>query len=364
VLHDLGIKTQTSPGASGTGSQKPGGQSALTLWNEYVPRLKASVLAERKAYDTLYGAGPGTHWAEKSIDGVKRGSPDWSRWYAMDLILQQEKGQVLSDSASSYYSKIEAQLASPTAITAAWWNDLLSGTTDLAQWEFGDKVPPRSAWAAERSGHWPGGYSRTHPAGRLPKGFVPGQIQPSIAMFQKHQHTPWEKEHSALLDVEAITRETQAVWKELYGPGGSQVPVTVTPPGGGHPGPGTPPPTAYSAAPNYTSAILAYASQGGPSVPQYAAGGSVGGLASMFSGFQGGGSVPDFSDFTPAFQQPGMQQAPRALSEAAQASGAGQSIGMQVNGGINVNNPLPERASDSIAHQVNRLSFLHGRGPV
>jgi hypothetical protein len=362
VLHDLGIKTQTSPGASGSGSGRPGGQSGLTLWNEYVPRLKASVLAERKAYDTLYGAGPGTHWAEKSVDGVKRGSAAWARWYAMDLILQQEKGRVLSDSASSDYSKIEAQLANPTAITTAWWTDMLTGTSDLAQWEYGDKIPPRSAWAAERAGHWPGGYSKTHPAGRLPKEFVPGNIQPSIAMFQKHQRTAWEKEHTALLDVAKITQETEAVWKELYGPGGSLVPVTVTPPGGGHPGPGTPPPTAYTASPNYTAAILAYASQGGPAIPQYAAGGSVGGLASMFGGFQAGGSVPDFSDFTPAFQQPGMQQAPRALSEAAQASGAGQSIGMQVNGGINVHNPVPERASDSIAHQVNRLSFLHGRG--
>jgi SLT domain-containing protein len=360
VLHDLGIKTQTSPGASGSGSQKPGGESGLTLWNQYVPKLKAAVLAERKAYDTLYGAGPGTHWAEKSVDGVKRGSADWSRWYAMDLILQDEKGKVLSDSASSDYSKIEAQLANPTAISTAWWADMLTGTNDLAQWEYGDKIPPRSAWAAERAGHWPGGFSKTHPAGRLPKGFVPGQIQPSIAMFQKHQRTPWEREHDALLDVSKITAETEAVWKELYGPGGSLVTHTVT--GPPTPGPGTPPPAAYSAAPNYTAAILAYAGQGGPAIPQYAAGGSVGGLASMFSGFQAGGSVPDFSDFTPAFQQPGMQQAPRALSEAAQASGAGQSIGMQVNGGINVHNPLPERASDSIAHQVNRLSFLHGRG--
>jgi SLT domain-containing protein len=360
VLHDLGIKTQTSPGSSGTGTQKPGGESGLTLWNQYVPKLKAAVLAERKAYDTLYGAGPGTHWAEKSVDGVKRGSADWSRWYAMDLILQDEKGKVLSDSASSDYSKIAAQLANPTAISAAWWTDMLTGTSDLAQWEYGDKVPPRSAWAAERAGHWPGAFSRTHPAGRLPRGFVPGQIQPSIAMFQKHQRTPWEREHDALLDVSKITAETEKVWKELYGPGGSLVTHTVT--GPPTPGPGTPPPSAYVPAANYTSAILAYAGQGGPAIPQYAAGGSVGGLASMFGGFQAGGSVPDFSDFTPAFQQPGMQQAPRALSEAAQASGAGQSIGMQVNGGINVHNPLPERASDSIAHQVNRLSFLHGRG--
>ena len=360
VLHDLGIKTQTSPGSSGTGTQKPGGESGLTLWNQYVPKLKAAVLAERKAYDTLYGAGPGTHWAEKSVDGVKRGSAAWSRWYAMDLILQDEKGKVLSDSASSDYSKIAAHLANPTAISAAWWTDMLTGTSDLAQWEYGDKVPPRSAWAAERAGHWPGAFSRTHPAGRLPKGFVPGQIQPSIAMFQKHQRTPWEREHDALLDVSKITAETEKVWKELYGPGGSLVTHTVT--GPPTPGPGTPPPSAYVPAANYTSAILAYAGQGGPAIPQYAAGGSVGGLASMFGGFQAGGSVPDFSDFTPAFQQPGMQQAPRALSEAAQASGAGQSIGMQVNGGINVHNPLPERASDSIAHQVNRLSFLHGRG--
>jgi hypothetical protein len=353
VLQALGIKTQASAPASGSGTGKPGGLSAATLWGQYVPQLKAAVLAERHAFDVLYGAGPGTHWADKSVDGVKRGSADWLRWYAMDLILNQEKQFTLSDSSSSYYSKIAAQLASPTAIQPGWWSGMLAGTDNLAAWESGAKMPPRSVWSEfEHTGIWP----------KLPKGWRVGDIQPSIAMFQKHQRTAWDKEHDALLDVGKITAEAEAAWKELYGPGGSLVPVTVTPPGGGTPGPGTPPAGSYTAAPDYTSAILAAAGAGGPAVPAYAGGGSVGDVAAMFSGFQAGGSVPDYPDMTPAMAQPGATAAPRGISEAAQASGAGEHIGMQFNGGINIHNPVPERASDSIAHSVNRLSFLHGRG--
>jgi Bacterial regulatory proteins, gntR family len=341
VLKYLGIKTQTSTPASGSGTQKAGGQSEATLWTMYTSQLHSAVLAARHAFDTLYGSSPADHFNEKSVDGVRRASADWAHWYAMALVLADQRNKSISDENSSYFSKIWSPIGTPLSLNEGMWSNLSSSVTDLERWEAGAVIPPRSAWAAEKTGHWPAIHPRTarqttplQKAGEvfLPVGMVPGSIQPTTDMMQKHQHSAWVAERAALLDVAKITAEAESAWKSLYGPGGSLVPVTVT--GPAMPGPGTPPAAAYTASPNYSSAILAAVSAGGPAIPSY---------------FQSGGSV-EFPD------------TPRALSAAASSTSGSQRIGMQFNGDINVNNPLRATAEDSIAHQVNRLSFLHGRG--
>jgi hypothetical protein len=48
---------------------------------------------------------------------------------------------------------------------------------------------------------------------------------------------------------------------------------------------------------------------------------------------------------------------PRSLSPAAAAS----RVGVQVQGDVNISNPVPEKASESIIRSSNRLAFLAGR---
>jgi hypothetical protein len=51
---------------------------------------------------------------------------------------------------------------------------------------------------------------------------------------------------------------------------------------------------------------------------------------------------------------------PRTMSDAASRS----SVGLQVQGDLNINNPRPEKPSDSITRSSNRLAFLAGRGSI
>jgi hypothetical protein len=75
-----------------------------------------------------------------------------------------------------------------------------------------------------------------------------------------------------------------------------------------------------------------------------------------------GGTVPDF--FVPGMsaslqrqlQAQSVGEMPRTLSDAAGSKG-----GLHV-GQLTINNPRPEKPSDSITRSSNRLAFLAGRG--
>jgi hypothetical protein len=336
VLKALGIKTQVSTSPPGVGGTKPGGLDEATVWANYAKQLNDRVGAERSEFSGLYSDIPRVAGKTRNAPmqkALKVGSKPWAQWYAMELILAAQQEKVLSSASTSDWTKLWANVGNPMAMSESQWTAFASGVSDMEKWEAGSVLPPRSAWAAEKTGKWPRG---------MP--WKVGDIEPSVASMSKYDNALWKGVRTDLLDIQTITGEAEKAWKSLYGPGGSLVPHTVS--GPPTPGPGTPPAAAFTATPDYTAAILGYASAGGPQVPAFAA----------------GGPVPDFTDFTPVMSQPGMNVAARGLSEGAQATGAGTHVGFQVNGGINVTNPVPERASDSIAHSVNRLAFLHGRG--
>ena len=122
---------------------------------------------------------------------------------------------------------------------------------------------------------------------------------------------------------------------------------------------------------------------GGPQTPVSAL--TSGSLSATGSGFSGGGTVSlsdvagqfAFGGVVPggiAFSPGGLPQGlatfsqvdpgglPRTVSSAAGSTG-GDRVGVKV-GSIVVNNPVPEKPSDSITRSSNRLAFLAGRGPV
>ena len=89
----------------------------------------------------------------------------------------------------------------------------------------------------------------------------------------------------------------------------------------------------------------------------FAAGGSLSDVAGMFAM---GGAVP--MALSPAGAD-GLVSSltttnPRTLSDAA----GGSSVGLQVQGDINITNPRPEKPSESITRSSQRLAFLAGRG--
>lgn len=98
--------------------------------------------------------------------------------------------------------------------------------------------------------------------------------------------------------------------------------------------------------------------------PSYAGGGQVD-VASLFGGglamprMAAGGDVPNLRMMLGALTGSGGNAAPtRGLSDAATSH-----IGSQFNaGGITINNPVREKAGDSLTRTVNRMAFLAGRG--
>ncbi len=94
--------------------------------------------------------------------------------------------------------------------------------------------------------------------------------------------------------------------------------------------------------------------------PAFSGGGSVADALNMFA--MGGpiGQVPLDVFSSMALQAAGTSKGPgatRTLSDAALAD----RVGVQINGGITVNNPRPETPSDSIIRTTNRLAFTAGR---
>ena len=408
VRKALGLKSQrgtTTPPPH----QKPGGLDEAQQWYAYTGQLAAAVRAERPILDAIWAWEPPRDVARKrpkprkfpghvvrapemwippgphgghgppvgdADDTLVYASQDWAQWYAAKLLLEYASSQSVSDSAHSPFSELWRNLSNPLAMTDQQWKNLMSGVGRFERWESGAEAIPPQYWGQELPGaHWPPvaitvphrkhkkpivypGFPMIRPGAHLPPGVVPGHIRPDVGWIERFQHGQWAKDRNQLLDIEKISAAAYEVWQDLYGPAGSLRPRQFH--GPATPGPGMVPPGSFAGTPDYTAAILATAMQGAP-VPGMAMGGSVGSVAGMFSHFAGGGGVGDFSSFSGVLSQPGMAVPSRILSEAAAASGAGGGIGMQFNGGINISNPTPERASDSITHNVNRLAFLHGR---
>jgi SLT domain-containing protein len=155
-----------------------------------------------------------------------------------------------------------------------------------------------------------------------------------------------------LHELHSIAGREEDIWKAEWGPGGrlnkdrwaaTPEPFDITF------APTVPQPQPVNVARQVT---------GGPAAPVFAVGGYVApavptaaipaGMAGSTPAYAGGGMVGE------AAAPP-----PRQLSEAAAATGAGREYNFY--GGINIQNPRAERASDSVARTVNKIAYLAGR---
>jgi hypothetical protein len=236
------------------------------------------------------------------------------------------------------YQAISDRLSAPATLTAREWNTFEADLRYLAR---------------EEEGPGAGGIN---PPGSRPNSGFPAW---------KWLHPRWKELLSATRTAERKTAAAEAVWSRMYGP--HHLPFT--------PGPGKPP---HAAPVGGTVNIMPEATLGGPASPVmpgpgtpdmgFAAGGGLDQVASMFSGgLDTGGTmlplvvrygVPDTLLRQLQGTAPARGEYPRRLSEAA-ASHYGPALNVEQ---MNINNPLPQKPSDSIAHAANRMSFLAGRG--
>jgi hypothetical protein len=150
-------------------------------------------------------------------------------------------------------------------------------------------------------------------------------------------------------DLKSAANAWTGVWGTYVVPG---VPVQS---------PGSAPPVTV----DLNSLILGAPSPQQAGTTGFAAGGSLSDVAAMFAGGMAAGGM------VPGLVLPGLSatlqrqlagaaagQQPRTLSDA-----AGDTVGLQI-GNLTINNPVPERPSDSITRSSNRLAFMAGRGIV
>jgi hypothetical protein len=263
---------------------------------------------------------------------------DWDRV----LTAQQYKTIGLGHSPPGAYAKLDAHFASPAAITASEWSAFSSDVNRLVNEEAGTGIkgginPPGTP---PNSGHVPWQYFRAQ----------------------------WQTLRNSLLTVQKRIPAARQVWQNVYSSG--HLPYT--------PGPGKPPAAGtMGGLPN----LEPFATAGGPAMPVlpgsgipdmgFAAGGGLGDVSSMFSGSLSPGAtmlplvvrfgVPDtlMRQLSGGSSSPAARtEFPRKLSEAG-ASHYGPALNVEQ---LNINNPLPQRPSDSIAHAANRMAFLAGRG--
>lgn len=352
ALKQLGVKSQsaTTPTA---GATPPGGDDAVQAYALLAKQLATDVTTTRNAGDALLNWTP----PATGSGSLPKGTQGWASWYAASKILREEQLRTIgigNDSGSAY-----AQLTGTDAskFADADWSSLVNRAQQYDQWLTGTDIP-RMYWPWETLvASWPA---------KMDKGISPpGQIGPSLGAYKK-----WEAGPLATLSKDlglssgsgltGTANKAQTAWRGLYGPGGTDVTKTVGPIGGPTPGPV---PVPVGDEPDQTFYDLqGIVTAGGPAVPVFAAGGDV---SKMFAhGFALGGAVPDFSELPLGFGRP-LALPSRGVSDAAAASGVGGGthIGMQLNqGAITVNNPVPQRAGDSLAHSVQRVAFLAGRG--
>jgi DNA-binding transcriptional regulator YhcF (GntR family) len=364
TLYALGLsKTETGTGKPVSKTPGSGGNDPAQAWNEASAALAKAVAAEQAPLLDLLDSVPKVTTTKKttvkgktvtttsSKDALAANSLAWRQWYAMQRIIDEQSKLSTGTDATSAWSKLWALQDAPQSMTAAQWEAFDTAALDLAQWLSGHKPVPQSAWAYEMDdAKWPALPPKP------PLNMVPGHITPSLSAWSKYNKDAWDKAVTAVETVTGLEPAAYDAWNALYGPQGSLT-QTAGPP---TPGPAAPPASARTVTPDYLGAIMESATEGGPAVPQYAGGGSVGSVASMFA-FANGGDVYGADFGLPA----GITRVtpPRSVSEAGQATGAAGSSTNMSFGDINIHNPLPERASDSIAHRVQRLALFAGRGP-
>lgn len=318
-----------------SGGQVPKGMDSAQAWT-YFSRLLPG------AYRTQSG----DFWslnAAKLPTGKGKATPaQWAGWYADLLIMQGQQNKV-----NQAWQRVSDGLNDPTALKQADWTTLLNQLGIMKQWEYGYD-PPRSTWGAELGHPWP-------------KGYHPGRVRPSGYAGWKWENNLWGRANSATEQAIKDTLNAATSWSQLYGgatgaghltgtpgvlvtlPGTSPFPVNLDSliPAG----PGTP---SRSTGPSASATGMGFAG-----------GGLVGDVASMFAL-----SVPSMPTMASAVSQnlqrqlTGATAQPRTVAEA-----AGDRIGVKV-GALTINNPVPEKPSDTIARSSNRLAFLAGRGPV
>jgi hypothetical protein len=381
------------------GGGVPLGMDNAQEWTYYSRLLRSAQATQASAFWALNaaklptGKGKATH-------------AQWAGWYADLLVMQAQQAKV-----NRAWEVISGGLSSPGSLSQADWTNYMAQLGVMKQWEAGDS-PPSSTWGAEIGHPWPEdtrikaiqglvdsdqskltsaeallarlrGEKWTTSVQNQAKAaetqvaqdklrlaaaqrvlqdykFIPGRVRPSGWAGWKYENGLWGRANDETSQLMKDVSGASLAWHQLYGgvtgAGGTGTPGVLVTPSGGAPSPV-----------NLTSLIPA-----GPGTPTratgpsasttgmgFAAGGSVADLAAMFS--FGSPAVPSMA--LSALGQ-GMQRQlasaaqPRTLSEA-----AGDRIGVKV-GALTINNPLPEKPSDSIARSSNRLSFLAGRGAV
>jgi hypothetical protein len=257
---------------------------------------------------------------------------EWNSWNTSVHLMEKDYAEA-AGARNTIWGQVNG--GDPANLTNADWDSLISDVNLWYAQISGKKEPPKSVWRKAGS---------TPPGNVLAARYFPGT------------------EAAALRNVGRLgddIRSAYYTWHEQWGlrsgAGRGTTGIVVKAPG----------------QPTYSSDISQYIYGGpssgagpvGPGGYGFAGGGPVPSMAAMFAG---GGNVP-----APSFMLPGMSatmqkqlsgaaaaQLPRTLGDA-----AGTSVGLQV-GSMTINNPVPEKPSQSIARASNRLAFLAGRGPV
>jgi hypothetical protein len=301
-------------------------------WDSASAALDSAVRAEMTSFWKLMGA---KLPAKGPTSAQRTAFADWTR------ALEKQQLKTIGLGKGGAYNTIESRLKAPNTITAGEWSAF---TGDL------------SYLTREEEGTGAGGIN------------PPGTPSNSGWTAWKYEHADWQALLTSLRTVQARANSARNLWGTLYGPG--HLPST--------PGPARPP--AGTPVPNGLVNVMPEATMGGPSMPVrpgsgtpdmgFAAGGGLDQVASMFSGGLNPGGVmlpvvlrhgiPDsvLNQLSGAGSSAsGSRDYPRRLSEAG-GSHYGPALNVEQ---LNINNPLPQRPSDSIAHAANRLAFLGGR---
>lgn len=337
--------------AGGAVSPNPTGD-----WAQSMTKLPADIAAERLAYD---------RWHTAAIKQKYKTSYEQAQWVgALEVLRHQQNTYAGNPSLvpASVYTAISNDFSNPAAMTANQWASLGSGLANLESWSSGTAIPS-SNWRYEDYFGWPS-YLKSH---------RPGTFKPSLKPTGKSlsSHPGYASWQTALKKL--ISDEAQAAtnWNEVYGSGAPAFrgPGSVAVPGG-----------ASQVSVNLEPAIMA----GGPAKPTYNYTGNA--LSGPGYGFADGGVfLPDVTlpchdpsgkcsfafggpvGYMPAVisasstQRPGVN-AGRAEPSRTISDAAGNRVGYQHQGDIVINNPVAERASDSITRRVNGMSFLAGKG--
>jgi hypothetical protein len=322
--------TPLGPGGTGqTGHDSP-------EWDAARDALNTAVRTEMQWMRTMQSA----HLPRKGPTQSQR--YDYTSWQEA-LWRQQLKAVGLGRRPPGAYQAISDRLNAPGTITQGMWNTFLSDMHYL-----------------EREEEGPGAGGINPPGSRRNSGY------PAWHWL----HNDWQTLLNTIRNAQAKAKAAETVWSRLYGP--HHIPYT--------PGPGGPP----KAAPvgGGLVNVMPEATIGGPGHPVFdiapggadmgfAAGGGLGQVASLFSGgFDPGGVmlpvVARYGVPTAVLHQltgasggsSAPRDYPRRVSEAAAASYQGPAVNFE---NVTINNPLPQKPSDSIAHSTARLAFLAGR---